>query len=190
MTHGPELTTQRLRLRRWRSADRAPFALLNADPHVVEHFPAAWSRAGSDDFVDHVERHFEEHGFGFWAVERRDSGEFIGFVGLGRPRFPAHFMPCVEIGWRLAREHWGRGFATEGARACLRFGFTRLDLEEIVAFTVPANVRSIRVMEKLGMSRDPADDFEHPRLPEGHHLRPHVLYRLSRADWEAMSPGR
>jgi RimJ/RimL family protein N-acetyltransferase len=134
----------------------------------------------SDAFVARAEAHFEERGFGLWAVEVRDGGTFAGFVGLSTPRFDAHFQPSVEIGWRLGPEHWGRGYATEGARAALAFGFEVLRLEGIVSFTVPANVRSRRVMEKIGMTYDPADDFDHPLLAEGHPLRRHVLYRIAR----------
>jgi len=177
---GPELRTERLLMRRWRESDREPFAALNADPEVMEHFPAPLTREQSDAFVDRVERHFAEHGFSLWAVEVVSSGSFAGFVGLLVPRFPAHFTPTVEVGWRLARPYWGHGYATEAALAALTFGFQERRLEEIVSFTVPDNLRSRRVMERLGMTGDPADDFEHPALPEGHRLRPHVLYRLSR----------
>jgi RimJ/RimL family protein N-acetyltransferase len=122
-------------------------------------------------------------GFGLWAVERQADGRFLGFTGLAAPTFKAHFTPCVEVGWRFAVEAWGHGYATEAARAALRFGFENLDLAEIVSFTVPANTRSRAVMERLGMTRDPADDFDHPRLPEGHPLRHHVLYRLGHERW-------
>lgn len=179
----PGLVTQRLRLRGFRDEDRAPFAALNADPEVMEHLPAPLSPEESDALVDRIRAHFTEHGFGLWAVELLDAsgpGPFIGFVGLTRPAFSAHFTPCVDLGWRLARSHWGHGYATEAATAALRFGFERLGLDEIVALTVPENVRSRQVMERLGMRRDPADDFDHPRLPEGHRLRRHVLYRRRR----------
>lgn len=181
----PELRTERLLLRRWRQTDRAPFAALNADPRVMEHFPALLSREESDAMVARIEAHFERHGFGFWAVEAPGVTEFAGFIGLAVPRFEAHFTPCVEIGWRLAASHWGRGFATEGARAALDLGFGSLGLAQIVSCTVPANIRSRRVMEKLGMSHDPADDFDHPLLTSGHPLRRHVLYRL--ASWPQAS---
>jgi ribosomal-protein-alanine N-acetyltransferase len=164
-------------LRRWRDSDREPFASLNADPAVMEHFPALLSREESDDMVDRIEAGFAADGFGLWAVEVAGGPPFIGFVGLAVPRFEAHFTPAVEVGWRLAREHWGRGYATEAARAALDYGFGTVGLEEVVSLTVPANTRSIAVMERLGMTRDPADDFDHPRLPEGHRLRRHVLYR-------------
>jgi ribosomal-protein-alanine N-acetyltransferase len=174
------LETERLILRQWRPADREPFARLNADPAVMEFFPACLSRAESDQGVDRIEKHFRERGFGLFAVELRRDGTFIGFIGLNVPRFVAHFTPCVEIGWRLAAAYWGQGLATEGARAALRHGFESLALDEIVAFTVPGNVRSRRVMKKLGMTHDPADDFDHPGLAEGHTMRRHVLYRLRR----------
>lgn len=175
-----ELRTERLRLRRWLPADREPFARMNADPQVTEHLPGVLSRDESDAFAARIEEHFERRGFGLWAVEVPGVVAFAGFVGLSVPRFEARFTPCVEIGWRLAREQWGRGYATEGARAALDFGFRSLGLGEILSFTVPNNHRSRRVMEKVGMTRNPDDDFEHPGLPEGHPLRHHVLYRMSR----------
>ncbi len=175
-----ELRTERLLLRRWRAEDRAPFAAMNADPRVMEHFPALLSREESDARVGRIEAHFAEHGFGLWATEIVDVTPFAGFIGLSVPRFAAPFTPCVEIGWRLAADHWGHGYATEGARAALVFGWESLGLAEIVSFTVPGNLRSRRVMEKLGMTHDPRDDFDHPLLPEGHALRRHVLYRMAR----------
>ena len=176
---GAELETARLLLRRWRPADREPFAALNADPEVMEHYPATLGRAESDALVDRIEADIERRGFGLWAVELREGGEFIGFVGLDVPSFEAHFMPAVEAGWRLARPAWGHGYATEAARAALAFGFEHLQLDEIVAMTAVRNARSRAVMERLGMSRDPADDFGHPKVPVGHELRPHVLYRIA-----------
>jgi RimJ/RimL family protein N-acetyltransferase len=180
VAEGPELRTERLWLRRWRPSDREPFAELNADPVVMENFLAPLTREESDAFVDRMEAHFSEHGFGLWAVEVLSTGEFAGCVGLLVPPFEAHFTPAVEVGWRLGQRHWRRGYATEAARAALRFGFDELELAEIVSFTVPANLRSRRVMERLGMTLDSTGDFDHPRLPEGHHLRRHVLYRLGR----------
>jgi RimJ/RimL family protein N-acetyltransferase len=176
-----ELRTQRLRLRRWLPADREPFAALNADPRVALHLPAALSRAESDALAARIEAHFSEHGFGLWAVEAPGVAPFAGFTGLSIPSFKAHFTPCVEIGWRLAAPFWGRGYATEAARAALGFGFQHLRLGEIVSFTVPGNLRSRRVMEKLGMRCDPAEGFDHPGLPQGHPLRRHVLYRITDA---------
>ncbi|HEY8237897.1 MAG TPA: GNAT family N-acetyltransferase [Candidatus Limnocylindrales bacterium] len=174
----PELDTERLRLRGWRASDLAPFAALNADPEVMEHFPERLDRRSSDALVARIEAAWTENSFGLWAVERRVDGLFIGFVGLSRPSFEAQFTPAIEVGWRLARGAWGFGYATEAARAAVRYGFEILGLDEIVSFTVPANVRSRQVMERLGMQRDPADDFDHPRLPAGHPLQRHVLYRL------------
>jgi RimJ/RimL family protein N-acetyltransferase len=171
------IRTDRLHLRLWRDEDLAAFAALNADPVVMEHFPKLLDRAESDALAARFRDHFEYHGFGNWAVEVPGIAEFIGFVGLTVPRFEAHFTPCVEIGWRLAHAYWGRGYATEAARAALEFGLGQLTLDEIVSFTVPANRRSWRVMERIGMTRNPADDFDHPALAEGHLLRRHVLYR-------------
>jgi RimJ/RimL family protein N-acetyltransferase len=181
---GPTLTTARLRLRQWREEDLAPFAALNADPQVMEFFPRVLTRAESDAVAGRIRDHFARHGFGLWAVEAPGAADFVGFVGLAVPSFEAHFTPCVEIGWRLAREHWGHGYATEAATAALAFGFGDRALEEIVAFTVPANIPSRRVMGRLGMRRLPSDDFEHPAIADGHPLRSHVLYRLRRADWK------
>jgi RimJ/RimL family protein N-acetyltransferase len=177
-----ELRTDRLLLRRWLPADREPFAALNADPKVAEFLPAALSGEASDALAARIEAHFDEHGFGLWAVEAPGVAPFLGFTGLSVPGFQARFTPCVEIGWRLAARFWDRGYATEAARAALAFGFEHLRLPEIVSFTVPSNLRSRRVMEKIGMRRDPRDDFDHPGLPEAHPLRRHVLYRVSPRD--------
>ncbi len=181
----PELETERLRLRRWRSEDRAPFAALNRDPEVVEFLPSALTRAQSDELVDRIEAHFEEKGFGLWAAEVIKTKRFIGFIGMSVPNFEAHFTPAVEIGWRLAREAWGDGYATEGARAALDYAFERLVLDEIVSFTVPANTRSRAVMERIGLQHDAADDFDHPKLEKDDPLCRHVLYRLSADAWRA-----
>jgi ribosomal-protein-alanine N-acetyltransferase len=183
MANTPELHTPRLLLRAWRDDDGQPFARLNADPRVMEHFPATLTAAESDALVERIGAHFAAHGFGLWAVEIPGVTPFAGFVGLSVPAFDAHFTPCVEIGWRLGTEHWGRGYASEGARAALEFAFRSVGLFEVVSFTVPANLRSRRVMERLGMRHSPADDFDHPQLPAEHRLRRHVLYRLSRAAW-------
>jgi RimJ/RimL family protein N-acetyltransferase len=179
----PELRTARLVLRSFEDRDLDLFAAMNADPRVMEHMPGILSRAESDSAAMRIRKHEEDHDFGLFAVELPSRG-LIGFTGLTTVNFEAHFTPAVEIGWRLAAEHWGRGYATEAAQAALVFGFERLALREIVSFTVPANQRSRRVMEKLGMSHDPRDDFDHPRLPEGHPLRRHVLYRIDRAGLE------
>jgi RimJ/RimL family protein N-acetyltransferase len=173
-----EIRTDRLCLRRWLPEDRAAFAALNADVRVMEHFPAILSRAESDALAERIDEHFERHGFGLWAVEIPTVTPFAGFVGLAIPRFEAHFTPCVEIGWRLAADLWGCGYATEAALGAVRFGFRALGLDEIVSFTVPDNLRSRRLMERIGMTRDPADDFDHPMLHE--RVRRHVLYRIRR----------
>lgn len=180
------LTTERLTLRRWRESDRAPFRAVNADPRVMEFFPGVLGPEESDEAFERIQRHFEQHGFGLWAAELAEDKSFLGFIGLWIPQFVAPFMPAVEIGWRLRSDAWGRGLATEGARAAMRFGFESLRLASLVSMTVPANLRSRRVMEKLGMARTARDDFDHPMLPEGHPLRRHVLYRIDRGAWDAL----
>ena len=177
---GLVIRTQRLLLRQWMDRDRDPFAAMNADPEVMAYFPSTQSREESDASVDRVRGGIADRGWGFWAVELLQGGPFIGFVGLTPTRQAFHFTPCVEVGWRLARPYWGRGYATEAGRASLAFGFDELGLEEIVAFAVADNFRSRRVMERLGMSYDPAGDFDHPAFPEGHRYRRHVLYRKRR----------
>ena len=179
------IRTQRLLLREWSDADLVPFGEMNADPAVIEYFPNTLSREQSDAAAARIRQQATERGFGLYAIEVPDRAPFVGFVGLMAPTFQAHFTPCVEIGWRLARAHWRHGYATEGARAALRVGFEHLGLGEIVSMTVPDNVRSRRVMEKLGMTRDPAGDFDHPRVPEGNPRRRHLLYRLTQAAWRA-----
>jgi RimJ/RimL family protein N-acetyltransferase len=186
------LTTPRLLLRSWRPSDREPFRAINADPRVMEFFPSTLTAAESDALADRIEAHFAEYGFGGFAAELRANGAFIGFIGLAVPNFDvafllppservaAHASPVVEVGWRLAHESWGHGLATEGARAAVHYAFETLNLPSLVSFTVPANMRSRRVMEKIGMVHDPSANFLHPNLPEGHPLRPHVLYRMSR----------
>lgn len=175
---GPALTTERLLLRPWRDDDLAAFAAMNGDPEVMRFFPATLGRAESDELASRIRASLAARGFGNWAVEVPGVIPFAGFVGLSVPRFDAPFMPCVEIGWRLARACWGKGYATEAARAALAFGFGTLKLAEIVSFTVVANLPSRRVMERLGMRHDPSGDFDHPALADGHPLRRHVLYRL------------
>ncbi len=158
---------------------------MNADPTVMEHFPAPMTREQTDEFIDRISPAIDERGWGLWALEVRDTGEFIGFTGLSVPSFEAHFTPAVEIGWRLAKEAWGNGYATEAARAALAYGFGPARLEEIVSFTATTNRPSQRVMQRIGMTHNVADDFDHTRLPDGHRLQRHVLYRISRARWEA-----
>jgi RimJ/RimL family protein N-acetyltransferase len=182
-----ELRTERLLLRQWRDEDLASFARMNADPETMRYFPAPQSREQSDALAARARRQIDEEGWGLWAVEVQDGPSFIGFVGLSRPSFEEHFAPAVEVGWRLAREHWGNGYATEAAQDALAYGFEELGLDEIVSFTSTLNEPSWRVMQRLGMRHDPADDFEHPRIDVGHPLRPHVLYRLARVDWAVSS---
>jgi ribosomal-protein-alanine N-acetyltransferase len=177
------LRTARLVLRPWRDSDLAPFATLNADAVTMEYFPSTLSRAESDRLALAAQAAIAERGFGLWAVEAPAVADFIGFVGLSVPSYETPFTPCVEVGWRLARPFWRRGFATEGARAALRDGFERLGLAEIVSFAAVHNQRSRRVMERVGMKRSPDDDFDHPRVPMDHPLRRHVLYRLARGDF-------
>jgi RimJ/RimL family protein N-acetyltransferase len=177
MTAPREMRTPRLLLRRWVAADREPFAFMNADSRVMQHFQRMLARDESDAMVDRIEQHFSDHGFGLWAIEIPGVVPFAGFVGLAIPAFRAHFTPCVEAGWRLAVEYWGHGYATEAGRAAVVFGFERLNLAEVVSFTVPENHRSRRVMERIGMLHSPTDDFDHPNASEAR--RRHVLYRIT-----------
>jgi RimJ/RimL family protein N-acetyltransferase len=179
------IRTERLVLRPWRDSDLAPFAELNADPQVRAYLPKVLSRTESDAFAARIRAHFAAHAFGLFAVEAPGEAPFVGYVGLSLATFPAPFTPCVEVGWRLAHAFWGRGYATEAARACLAHGFREHGLREILSFTTAANQRSRRVMERLGMRRDEGSDFEHPSLPRAHPLRPHVLYRMERSRWRA-----
>jgi RimJ/RimL family protein N-acetyltransferase len=177
----PRLSTPRLLLREWREGDRAPYAALNADPDVMQHFPSTLTESQSNEMVDRIVSAWGERGFGLWAVERLDRGQFVGFVGLTAPGWQAAFTPCIEVGWRLAGAHWGNGFAPEAARAALEWGFAELELpnDEIVSFTTVGNANSRRVMEKIGMIRDESADFDHPLLPDWV-ARRHVLYRIDR----------
>jgi RimJ/RimL family protein N-acetyltransferase len=177
------LSSDRIRLRPWRNEDREAFAAMNSDARVMEFFRGRLTRLESDAMVDGIKRHFSEHGFGLWAIEVAGVAPFIGFAGLAVQNFRAHFTPCVEVGWRLAFEHWGYGYATEAAGLALGYGFRAAALPEVVSYTSATNHRSRAVMERLGMRRDPADDFDYPRFPEGHPLRPHVLYRLNSASY-------
>jgi RimJ/RimL family protein N-acetyltransferase len=187
VTEPVEIRTPRLRVRSWRDDDFEPYAAMNADPRVMEFFPSVVSREESQTRFALGQARAAEQGYSFWPVEVIGGAPFIGMVGLANPDFSAPFLPAVEIGWRLAAPHWGRGYATEAARAVLAYGFERLALSEIVAFTTVANVRSRRVMDKLGMRCSPRDDFLHPKLPDGHPLQPHVLYRLPRAAFRLAS---
>lgn len=178
------IETPRLRLRRWRDADRAPFAAMSADPAVMEFFPAPLSRDEANAFIDRIEAHWEARGYGNYALEERETGAFVGLTGLFDVFPEAHFAPSVEIGWRLARPFWSKGLAREAAEAVIAAAFAEHDFPEIVAFTAKPNTRSAALMQRLGMHRDAADDFDYPGVPEGHPLRPHVLYRLKREAFE------
>ncbi|MCX5231576.1 GNAT family N-acetyltransferase [Streptomyces sp. NBC_00233] len=187
----PELRTERLVLRSWRDSDRAPWAAMNADPEVREHLGELLTREQSDAVLSAMRADFHERGFGWWALESRETGEFIGRAGLDvvGPDMP---FAGVDVGWRLTRAAWGNGYATEAALACLAFGFETLGLPEVIATTTVRNLRSQAVMRRIGMTRNPADDFEDPSVPEGP-LRPCVLYRISREDArgpQTASPGR
>jgi RimJ/RimL family protein N-acetyltransferase len=176
------LSTLRLRLRQWRDADLDAFAALNADPRVMAHFPSTLDRSASDAMARRCRQFIEARGWGIWAAELKADGSFIGFIGLHVPTADLPLSPCVEIAWRLALPFWGQGYASEGARAALRFGFETLRLDEIVAFTALTNTRSQAVMRRIGM-RERGERFAHPALPEGHVLREHCLMRLSRKEW-------
>lgn len=175
----PQLRTERLILRRWRPTDCQPFAALNSDPVVMEHLSGVMTRAESDAFIDNSEAFWKEHGYGRWAVEVPGEADCIGFVGIQT----LTYLPHDEIGWRVARPFWGRGYATEAALAALADGFERVGHDEIISVTVPANTRSRQVMERIGMTHDPGRDFDHPRFPPGHRLSRHVLYSMTREQW-------
>lgn len=181
------IETTRLILRSWHEEDLEPFAQLNADARVMEYFPSILSREESEKMAKNMQAKIEEWGYGLWAAVLKENHRFIGFIGLNnldQTSFPTHFSPTVEIGWRLAFEYWGKGYASEGAKAALQYGFEELNLSEIVAFTTIQNQRSKAVMERIGMHHDPKDDFNHPKLPENHPLSKHVLYRLKKKEWQ------
>jgi len=178
-----ELESARLLLRQWRDNDLPEFTRICSDPQVMRYFPAPLSRLESASLIGRQRGHFAEYGFGFWALERKNNGAFIGFTGLGVVSFEAAFTPAVEIGWRLAPEHWGVGYASEAAWTALGCGFEHLELERIVAFTTQANLPSQKVMQAIGMQYDPGSDFEHPQLEPDHPLRHHVLYQITRDQW-------
>ncbi len=183
------LATDRLILRQWRERDREAFAGINADPLVMEFFPNTRTRAESDATMDRLAGHIDRYGFGIWALELRENGENIGFTGLMHVDFQARFCPAVEIGWRLAKSCWGKGYATEAALASLRYGFETLRLDEIVSFAVLANARSRNVMTRIGMTHDPAFDFDHPAVDPQSPLARHAFYRITRKTWQDNSPG-
>lgn len=185
--HKMIIKTKRLILRPWNKEDFDPFAKLNADTRVMEYFPSTLSREESDQLAKKIQTKIKEKGWGFWAVSAPGIAEFIGFIGLNdlnKDTFPAPFAPAIEIGWRIAFDYWGKGYATEGAKAALEYGFESLKLDEIVSFTAIQNMRSRAVMEKIGMHHNPADDFDNPKLPFGHKLRRDVLYRLEKSQWQ------
>jgi ribosomal-protein-alanine N-acetyltransferase len=179
------LETDRMLLRDWSGDDLEPFAAMNADEKVMEFYPATINREDSDALAMRLQQDMDVIGFGLYAVEVKSTGDFIGYVGISQVRFPADFAPALEIGWRLATDSWGHGYATEAARACMAHAFSQFEFPALVSFTTRGNTRSIAVMERIGMSRNPADNFEHPNLPAGHPLRPHVLYRISDPDRSA-----
>ena len=187
---GMIIGTPRLLMRRWQEGDLAPFAALCADPEVMRHFRSPLTPEESDALVRRIEAHFDAHGFGLWALERRADRRFLGFTGLLTVDFASPIAGEVEIGWRLARAFWGQGYAGEAARAALDFGFAQLGLARIVSMTVEANARSWRLMERLGMARAAELDFDHPRLPEDHALRPHIVYAIDVARWLKPDPSR
>ncbi len=181
------LNTERLTLRRWKESDLEPFTAMNMDAEVMQYFPSLITPEQTKKMIDKIEEGFTEKGFGLWAAEITETNEFIGFTGLSVPTFSAHFTPCIEIGWRIAPAYWGQGYAPEAAREILKDAFKRLKLPELVSFTAKANSNSIRVMRKLGMTRDPKEDFNHPLIEKNTRLAEHVLYRLSKKQWLAQS---
>lgn len=178
-----QIITNRLILRDWQTEDLEPFAAMNQDVRVMQYYPSTLSLAETKTYIEKITAHLKQHGFGLYACALQDTNEFIGYVGLNIPSFNAHFTPCVEIGWRIAFQHWGKGYAPEAARAVLKIGFENFNLNKIVSFTAKQNMRSRRVMEKLGMEHNPAEDFHHPNLPPDHALSLHALYRLKKSDW-------
>ncbi|KTD11233.1 GNAT family N-acetyltransferase [Legionella jamestowniensis] len=173
------IESKRLIIREWLETDYPLFIEMNADAQVMQYFPAILSEKETMAMLARIHAHIQQHGFGLWAAELKETAEFIGFIGLNIPSFSAHFSPCVEIGWRLSPRFWGKGLAIEGAKAVLAYGFKQLGLKEIVSFTTITNVRSQRVMQKIGMTCDGKDNFCHPNLPLKHPLSPHVLYRIT-----------
>lgn len=178
------IQTRRLILRPWRQEDFKPFASMNSDPKVMEYFPSLLTQKESDQMAARLQANIEEQGWGLWAISVPKVAEFIGFIGLAKANFDAHFTPAVEVGWRLSFNYWGYGYATEGALASLKYGFEILGLQEIVSFTSIQNQRSIAVMTRIGMHHDPKDDFDHPKLPKEHKLSRHILYRIKLSEWQ------
>jgi len=177
------IATPRLILRTWKQEDIDPYFRINQDPKVIEFLRGPLTLDEVNAFVSNVNNQQEKYGYTLWAVEVKQTGTFIGFIGLNYTNWESHFTPAVEIGWRLDSKSWGQGYATEGAKAALDFAFNKMNLQEIVSFTVPDNKRSIQVMERIGLKRDLNGDFEHPKLPKDHRLLKHILYRLTREDY-------
>lgn len=173
------ISTSRLLLRLWKEGDIDAYYQINQNPDVLEFLPGALTRTEVKNFMARQNQQFVERGFALWAAELKETSDLIGFIGLNYFDYPVHFSPAVEIGWRLSSSFWGKGYATEGARKVIEFGFHQCHLQEIVAFTVPKNIRSQRVMEKIGMVQDMNGDFFHPKLPRKHRLAKHVLYRIT-----------
>ena len=177
-----EFETQRLGFRQWEAQDKEPFSRMNSDPIVMEYFPNKLTRTQSDEFIEKINNHFNKFGYSLWAVEIKDTHEFIGFVGLYTASFKSDFTPCVEIGWRLDKQYWNKGYATEGAKACLNYGFKKLGLKEIYSFTSLINIKSINVMKKIGLIEQ--SQFEHPNIDENNKLRLHVLYKIDKPTYD------
>lgn len=181
------IETSRLILRKWQNSDLDPFIAMGQDPLVMEYFPDLLTPEKSSAMINRIKAIYKENGFCFYACELKTSGDFIGFIGLSIPGFKAHFTPCVEIGWRLASQHWGKGYATEGALKCLEIGFKEFNLDEIVSIAVKNNYKSHNVMNKIGMQRDTNGDFLHPNFAPNHNLSPHILYRISKSLWLSLN---
>lgn len=184
------IETERLILRTWKDEDALAYFHINQDPKVIEYLLGPLTMQEVHDFMAAANRQSEERGHTLWAAELKSTAELIGFVGLQYTSWPAHFTPAVEVGWRLGSQHWGRGYATEAANASLAYAFNECALSQIVSFTVPANVRSIRCMERIGLTRESQGDFAHPKLPTSHPLSQHVLYKISAEDWNARNSTR
>jgi ribosomal-protein-alanine N-acetyltransferase len=178
------IETERLILRQWKESDRDVFAELNQNPENLLFFPNTLTRKQSDDFINKTIQLIDNNGYGLFAVELKETSEFIGFTGLATPSFEAHFTPCTEVGWRLHKNYWGKGYATEAAKSVLNFAFNKLYLGEVVSFTSLLNTPSINVMKRIGMTHDPSRDFEHPRIEKGHKLRPHTFYQIKKENFK------
>lgn len=175
-----EFKSKRLRFRRWIEEDRKSFSILNADEAVMEFFPELLTKEESDLFVDKIEDHFNKYGYGLWAVELIENSRFIGYIGFFNAEFESEFTPCIEIGWRLSKEYWNKGYATEGAKACLNYGFNLLHFESVHSFTAKINTKSINVMEKIGLEKQ--SEFDHTKVDKNSNLKLHVLYKIDKTN--------